>query len=98
LSETRVLANASDGVLLVVNQHRLKRGQLERTADLWEQAGVPVLGLALNQELDRSAAVAYDSYRGPGVLPDERGRPKSGQMGADVLGPPRQVDVVSADG
>ncbi len=63
------LADASDGVLIVMAADKSTRRDLKRLMDIYETAEVPVLGAVLNRAKSRGRNEYYSAYKS--VTPPE---------------------------
>lgn len=61
LADVNLLSPLTDGILLVVRLHHLKRSLLEQTLEGLQMASIPLLGVVVNGS-DEASINAYDDY------------------------------------
>ncbi|NJL21586.1 MAG: polysaccharide biosynthesis tyrosine autokinase [Leptolyngbyaceae cyanobacterium SM1_3_5] len=92
LADTYLFANCTDGLLLVVRLHQLKRALLEQTLEDLRVSGAPVLGTIANASNERTMNLY--SYYNAYAQPDSARQPDS--ISAKALTPQgRLQDFVS---
>jgi len=67
LSDASILASKADGVLVVVDIMRARKDSLRQVKDLVGQAGIQVIGCAVNKQRRSHKDSIYSSYYGYGA-------------------------------